>query len=184
MKRCPTCRAENYDDVKNCQYCGNSMSYFTPPVQPAYTTSYPSQEQKPMIFNYVFAILAILGGVGAGTSAMPLSIIAIDSISPVAQWFPFIIFGILQLWCGIELLLRKKRGWILSHIINALGIMEGLFWVFTGALAIWVAAIDTTEWAVLGYMIGIPIAIIGAANLIYHAAALTYYIKRKKCFRR
>lgn len=165
---CPDCKNNTPNECIVCPYCGKFLS------APIVKQKKKIIKEEKMKMNYIFVVLSFLLSSGIYYTYS-------DIYPAVSYLFSFmIIFTIIT---GIFLIMRKRVGYILLNIKNAVFIIEGLFIGIVGIMMYidrgWIDFFNKVNVGRGGWNSIVFASII----IIYGIIEIKYYKKRKRNFK-
>ena len=94
-----------------------------------------------------------------------------------------ILFSLFAITTAILLLTKKKIGYYFSKALNMLSSIEGIVSLGLGVLMIIEGIKDSSEYAVLLYILAFLFLVFGATIVALNVVAFIYYSKRKEYFK-
>ena len=198
--QCPTCYNLISDTSSFCPACGtrlkfdsniypNTAQHFTqhqyiPNNYNNYQTPInKNQNQKNMVFRYIFSILTLLFyGSSLTSQLLPIIFSLNNPMSFLSNLF-IILFSLFAITTAILLLTKKKIGYYFSKALNMLSSIEGIVSLGLGVLMIIEGIKDSSEYAVLLYILAFLFLVFGATIVALNVVAFIYYSKRKEYFK-
>lgn len=187
---CPNCQSLIPDDATECGYCGKQflIENYEQAHQQIPIDHY-TNKPKTLVFNMIFAIMLILGGLASFNIPATLLNFNESAVENVGRLiFTVVIYSIPFVWnvfsavVGVLLIMRKRIGYNCAIPMIWIDIVLSGLSSAACTLMIIFGMLGPGEYDALWAVVGTMFLIVALPTLIFYICSLRYYKKHKYYF--